>query len=472
MPVKTLELMNFKSYGGKQSIGPFSEFTSVIGPNGSGKSNLMDAISFVLGVQSRDLRSSQMKDLIFRPAGDVQSAPLRAMATLVYETDDGDERRFSRSITPAGQGEYHVDGTTVSFADYERALEGIGVLLKARNFLVFQGDVEALARKTPAELVRLVETIGGSIELKEDYEQALQEKDAAEQEAMFSFKKQKGFRSERKLLKEQKEEAERFQQLMEEKATCQTDYYLWQLFHLDQSRAEREQAIHDLQQDIDKLKQSEQEAGDTLKEAKKEASAARRKTGQVEKKRVQIASRLDQLEPNVIQITEEIKNLQKKLQQDENLLTKKQAEVVNHTDKIAGLTAEIEEYQNTLQDLEKDYSEVKKSAAGEDNINLTPEQEEQYEQVRQAAAAASAEPRRKLGHCNRKLDTVRSKLANLQQERDEAKETYNDAAKDVSALQERVNKVSEVCLYAPVLCRRIHVSTLISLLVCLFAYRA
>jgi structural maintenance of chromosome 1 len=41
-------------------------FTSVIGPNGAGKSNLMDAISFVLGVKSVQLRSSQLKDLVYR----------------------------------------------------------------------------------------------------------------------------------------------------------------------------------------------------------------------------------------------------------------------------------------------------------------------------------------------------------------------------------------------------------------------
>lgn len=32
-----LELENFKSYSGKQVIGPFDQFTSIIGPNGSGK---------------------------------------------------------------------------------------------------------------------------------------------------------------------------------------------------------------------------------------------------------------------------------------------------------------------------------------------------------------------------------------------------------------------------------------------------
>ena len=49
---------NFKSYKGRQIIGPFKSFTAVIGPNGSGKSNLMDAISFVLGIRTQQLRGS------------------------------------------------------------------------------------------------------------------------------------------------------------------------------------------------------------------------------------------------------------------------------------------------------------------------------------------------------------------------------------------------------------------------------
>ena len=51
--LKSIELENFKSYAGYQSIGPFKNFQAIIGPNGAGKSNLMDAISFVLGVKVR-----------------------------------------------------------------------------------------------------------------------------------------------------------------------------------------------------------------------------------------------------------------------------------------------------------------------------------------------------------------------------------------------------------------------------------
>ncbi|KAF9231338.1 hypothetical protein BU15DRAFT_20230, partial [Melanogaster broomeanus] len=40
--------------------------STVIGPNGAGKSNLMDAITFVLGVKSAQLRSSRLKHLVYR----------------------------------------------------------------------------------------------------------------------------------------------------------------------------------------------------------------------------------------------------------------------------------------------------------------------------------------------------------------------------------------------------------------------
>jgi structural maintenance of chromosome 1 len=63
--IHRLEVDNFKSYKGHQVIGPFLNFTAIIGPNGAGKSNLMDAISFVLGVRSTHLRGSQLRDFVY-----------------------------------------------------------------------------------------------------------------------------------------------------------------------------------------------------------------------------------------------------------------------------------------------------------------------------------------------------------------------------------------------------------------------
>lgn len=67
--IDRLEVTNFKSYAGTQVIGPFKDFTCVIGPNGAGKSNVMDAISFVLGMKATGIRAEKLTDLIFRVEG-------------------------------------------------------------------------------------------------------------------------------------------------------------------------------------------------------------------------------------------------------------------------------------------------------------------------------------------------------------------------------------------------------------------
>ena len=41
-------------------------------------------------------------------------------------------------ITPSGGSEYRIDSKVVSAVEYQQALEKHNILIKARNFLVFQ----------------------------------------------------------------------------------------------------------------------------------------------------------------------------------------------------------------------------------------------------------------------------------------------------------------------------------------------
>jgi structural maintenance of chromosome 1 len=213
--IARLELENFKSYGGAHVVGPFRRFTAVVGPNGSGKSNLMDAISFVLGVHSRQLRSSQLRDLLHKAPGDVQASS--AFVTLVYElavdekaptqsqahSDPHREKevRFTRLISEKGVGSYRLDGRDVSAETYLNQLKEIGILVKARNFLVFQGDVESIASKSPAEFTTLLEQISMADELKAEYERLQELKNAAEEATIFAYKKKKGLVAEKRMVR-------------------------------------------------------------------------------------------------------------------------------------------------------------------------------------------------------------------------------------------------------------------------------
>ncbi|XP_061469786.1 structural maintenance of chromosomes protein 1A-like [Rhineura floridana] len=88
--LKLIEIENFKSYKGRQIIGPFRRFTAIIGPNGSGKSNLMDAISFVLGEKTSNLRVKTLRDLIHgAPVG--KPAANWAFVSMVYSEDGAED---------------------------------------------------------------------------------------------------------------------------------------------------------------------------------------------------------------------------------------------------------------------------------------------------------------------------------------------------------------------------------------------
>ena len=467
MPVVALELENFKSYGGVQKIGPFSNFTCIIGPNGAGKSNLMDAISFVLGVHARDLRSGQLKDLIFRSPN--STAKLAASATLWLEPeeqkekedadiDDDDEEekekdkddrsdqgrtmmQFTRRISPNGVGEYLVNNKTVTRAGYEKALAKHGVLVQARNFLVFQGDVEQLARKSPQELVQLIETVAGSAALKDEYEAKAVAQHEAEQEVIHQTQKVKGWRSERRILREQKEEAERFQSLQASKAALQTEFYLWQLFQINQDIEERTGKLNEIKEELVHQEEVEQESSQALQQAKKDASAARRKTAAVEKEvRLPHSTKYQAIEPQIEPARAAVESRQQKLAKDEQTLVKQKQNKVKHEKRLEEVEKEMKSYQNTLSELEEEFREKTKGQ----RIVLTAEQEEEYQILKETAAAAAAKSRSVLQRHQQRLNSARARASTLSSEHDEARQQVKQLEKAVKELQEKRDKVQAV----------------------------
>lgn len=92
----------------------------------------------------------------------------------------------------------------------------MGINVKAKNFLVFQGAVESIAMKNAKERTSLFEEISGSGLLKDDYNRLKQEMIQAEEETQFTYQKKKGVAAERKEAKAEKQEADRYARLKEE----------------------------------------------------------------------------------------------------------------------------------------------------------------------------------------------------------------------------------------------------------------
>lgn len=235
MRVREVRLENFKSYEGEVRVGPFRSFTCVVGPNGAGKSNLIDAICFVLAVETRALRSSRLQELIHRKDGEVV-VTRRAVVELIFECEPdvpgGPTRAvaFRRVVLPGVDGSrFFVDGATVLQGSYLARLESLGIFPKARNFLVLQGDVQKTARQHGRDLTKLLEEVSGSWELRQQYEQLAVEKASREDAARHLYAERRNAVHEKQRVALQKKEAMRYEKLEKERKQLLVEFYLHQL---------------------------------------------------------------------------------------------------------------------------------------------------------------------------------------------------------------------------------------------------
>ncbi|KAK7467271.1 Structural maintenance of chromosomes protein 1 [Stygiomarasmius scandens] len=416
MPLVRIEVCDFKSYRGHQTIGPFKNFTSIIGPNGAGKSNLMDAISFVLGVKSAQLRSSQLKDLVYRgrrlakegveepssmamdeeeEEGEGEGTAKKAWVLAVYEDADKKEWKFQRTISVTGASEYKLNNKIVTYSAYNAALVQHNILVKAKNFLVFQGDVEAVASQSPKELSRLIEQISGSLELATEYEKAKEEQDKATENATFNFTKRRGIAGEIKQYKEQKGEAERFEQLAQERDERILHRHLFKLYHIEESIEHNTNEIRTRNKALVDLREEQRTHDEALEKARAEQAKARAADAQI------------------AHSTRKINNAQKSKEE----ILKTQQEVQVRVNNLLSELDSVKKAANAAQEEQRKQSQH--------NLALSEESLEEYRRLKASANLLAIDERQSLEALTRE-EKIASRALNVLLEKQHSLEEKRD----------------------------------------------
>ncbi|GAW16807.1 hypothetical protein ANO14919_062460 [Xylariales sp. No.14919] len=429
-----LELFNFKSYKGHHTLlfGD-SYFTSIIGPNGSGKSNSMDAISFVLGIKSSHLRSAHLKDLVYRGRvlktskinddgsavdvvangetnghvnGDDDDKPTRAdpktaWVMAVYEDDVGDEHRWKRAITNQGSSEYRINDRVVTAQQYNEALEAENILIKARNFLVFQGDVEAIASQSPQDLTRLIEQISGSLEYKAEYERLQSEADQSAENSAFQLQRRRGINSEIRQYQEQKKEALSFQDKTKERDAAIVTHVLWKLYNFQRVMDESSAKIQEHQENLKEFRRNVESFERKLEDARKEQVDAAREVHKVERQIKKQEKDLEEKENNLIPIDEKVQQTTSQV----DTVRKRIESVQKERDEQAKLISKIEKDLGTVQKAQKLFEDQWRESMQKQGKELSDTDRKEYNSLRAQAMAKSTENQAKLENLNRQLKT-------------------------------------------------------------------
>lgn len=437
--LKYIEVENFKSYKGLQKIGPFKRFTAIIGPNGSGKSNLMDAISFVLGEKTSNLRVKRLSDLIHgAPVG--QPIANKASVTAVYVEDDNSEIHFTRIIHGAAS-EYRIDNKVCSATDYHESLEKIAIFIKAKNFLVYQGAVEAIAMKNPKERTQLFEQISRSGECAQEYDQAKTEMLAAEEDTQFNYHKKKGIAAERKEAKQEKEEAEKYERLRTQLTEKQLELQLFKLFYNEQYIEHYQEELQTKGKEMEKLNTKKDKVEDEIKEIKKEHGKLTRELAKSEQVIRETEVELNKKRPLYIKAKEKTSHTVKKLEAARKSLKAAMKARESHEQEMKQLENELKEVDLKWQEWEEKYLEESQSQ-GRD-MTLEDYQVQEYNRLKEEASKKAARYHQELETINREQKSDQDKLENENRKRNEVQNKIKQKEHELEENKKRVEKLND-----------------------------
>ncbi|KAI5967666.1 SMC1 [Candida margitis] len=394
-----LELNNFKSYRGNTKIGfgSSSNFVSIIGPNGSGKSNMMDAISFVLGLNSAQLRSRQIKDLIYRgrrdtlgdlddTAVDIEQDPRSAYVLAVYEKDNGEILRLKRSISATGSTDYQIDDQSVTKLNYTATLKQENILVKARNFLVFQGDVEQIASQNPKDLSAMIEHISGSNEYVDEYARLKDEMDKAHEVTNEVFSRKRTLNSESKQYKEQASEQRQFEKSLVLRNDLVKKLNLYQLYHNENKHHKLNDEIRSKQDQLKDMKNALAKKEQTFKSLTSEYSKTALELKNYTKQIEQSNQKVESTKRGLIPVESSKASLSSKIKSSENKVSDLEVDIASQKAQIKSLEKQLRDSKKLFKDFEE---QVRVSISASSKLNIPEDGQEEYEKLRAEYLAAS-----------------------------------------------------------------------------------
>ena len=397
------------------------------------------------------LRGKQLRDLIFRKEGETE-VERDCYVKLTFATadphddeddeddEDGELITFARKISATGGSAYMLNDRPVSWDRYSKALAEIGVHVTSRKFLVFQGDVESIAGMAPKDLTTYFEKVSSSDELKERYQAAEASRNQSEDDYIFHFQKKKGMAAEKKQIKEQQEEANKFRELVDIMREKEVESFLHELFHVQESvksiQAENEASMEELEEKEAARKGVEEK----MKATKKDLAARQREQTVSAKKIGTLEKEISKQQPQEDALKESIKRITKRTDKNQKEEAKQNNDLADQQALLRELRGSLDEVQQNKDDFEKSAAE---EAAGE--VQLSDEQVREYEKRKEQAGLQTTQLQSQVDAVARKLQAEKDQRSGMEVEMN-ADNNKLTQAKDQKDLHEaRGETVSTKC---------------------------
>ncbi|KAL6696539.1 RecF/RecN/SMC N terminal domain-containing protein [Trichoderma pleuroticola] len=364
-----LILNNFKSYAGRQDVGPFhASFSSVVGPNGSGKSNVIDSLLFVFGFRASKMRQGKISALIHNSAQhpNLEFCEVAVHFQEVLDQPGGghvvipdSELIISRKAFRNNSSKYYINNKESNFTTVTTLLRDRGVDLDHKRFLILQGEVESIAQMKPKAanehedgLLEYLEDIIGTSKYKTPIEESAAEVETLNEVCVDKNSRVQHVEKEKNSLEEKKDKALAFIRDENELAMKQSALYQLYIHECNDNMAVTEEAINQMQAELDVELEKHEGSQQLIKKLEGQYEMGRREF-EIQEKQTQVLSKeLAKFEQERVKFDEKKKFLEDKRKKLEKTIRNNERTAAEAVETIEQCGADIETRSQEIEAME------------------------------------------------------------------------------------------------------------------------
>lgn len=366
-----LILHNFKSYAGRQEVGPFhASFSSVVGPNGSGKSNVIDSLLFVFGFRASKMRQGKLSALIHNSAAfpDLDHCEVEVHFQEVMDLPQGGSEPIegsglvvSRRAFKNNSSSYYINGKTSNYTAVQTLLKGKGIDLDHKRFLILQGEVESIAQMKPKAgnehedgLLEYLEDIIGTSKYKSPIEESAAQVEELNEVCVEKSGRVQHVEKEKNSLEDKKEKALAYIRDENELAMKQAALFQLSIMNCQATLEVSQEATAKIQAKLDEELQKHAGNEDEIKSLEKRFKAGSKEFAKLEEQSAQILKEVAKLDKETVKFEEKKKFLANKQKKAEKTLESSKFSAAEADRNIRNCSEDLERNQASIAELQED----------------------------------------------------------------------------------------------------------------------
>ena len=435
MKFKKIELIGFKSFVEKTSMGIEKGLTGIVGPNGCGKSNIVESIRWCMGETSaKSMRGSGMEDVIFSGTANKASKNIAEVSLTLDNSDKDGPFQFKelnmvnvkRRIEKDKGSRYFINEKEMRARDVQTLFADLSTGAHSPS-MISQGRIGALVTAKPTDRRSILEEAAGISGLHVRRHESELRLNSAENNLRKADDLRRQQEKQLENLKKQAVEASKYRLISEEIKKIEAGLYYIKFKEMEKEISTTKRTTNESDEEISNLAIIIGQKDNLLEKANLKLKPLRDKN-------IEILSKLQRLNLE----SQNIEDEEKRIKTDRDKLSKSQDTLTNDIEREKNIILEaksnekrLDEEKNVLINTEKKYYDLEKHTENDLQIatgELKKEQDK-LEKISKELISSSSTVQ--------DLDILKSSLSYL----DQSQECINDG--NIDKASNFINKTKE-----------------------------